>query len=283
MGVVSNDMEDWKPFNYLDADKRDFLFFNEHYTYGEFQTAYTQFSKITHKNNLGFTTERQELAYKTLLEPVYADILLDLRPQRLLEVSGLTRMSAAWVAEDYQLEVDVTTVRPWDLEPLADSTASYDLVICTLALETSPWPAERLIQALEAQVKPGGRILFIVYNPSHESILHHMLAGTWNSNLWGSRPFDVLRMLRLDQLYAALHHCQADQVKSILGAEEHQSVLSAEVQDLLSQIPGSREVLAESRHVAYTVLTTPVQTTVTGDAAVLESEGVQSWETSLNA
>ncbi len=283
MGVVSNDMEDWKPFNYLDADKRDFLFFNEHYTYDQFQTAYTQFSKITHKNNLGFTTERQELAYKTLLEPVYADTLLDLRPQKVLEVSGLTRMSAAWVAEDYQLEVEVTTVRPWELEPLADRAASYDLVICTLALETSPWPAERLIQALEAQVKPGGRILFIVYNPSHESILHHMLAGTWNSNLWGSRPFDVIRMLRLDQLYSALQHCQAEQVKSILGAEEHQSVLSAEVKDLLSQVAGSRDVLAESRHVAYTVLTTPVQASLLGSAAVLESEGVQSWETSLNA
>lgn len=278
MGVVSNDMEDWKPFNYLDADKRDFLFFNKHYTYDQFQEAYAQFSKITHKNHLGFTTERQELAYKKLLDPVYGDALLDLRPQRVLEVSGLTRMSSAWVAEDYDLDVQVDTVRPWQLDELASLSADYDLVICTLALETSDWPAERLVKTLEQLTRAGGRLLIVMYNPTHESILYHMLSGTWNSQMWGSRPFDVVRMLNLVDLYSYFERCQQERVTPLVSMGENQGLLTPEVKAVLGQITDSANALAESQNVAYTVLTTPVRA-----VPPAENQGEHQWETSLNA
>jgi radical SAM superfamily enzyme YgiQ (UPF0313 family) len=276
MGVVSNDMEDWKPFNYLDADKRDFLFFNQHYDYDAFQEAYAQFSKITYKNHLAFSTERQELAYKKLLDPLYEDMLLDLRPTQVLEISGLTRMSSAWVAEELQLDLQVDTVRPWALDALEELPSDYDLVICALALETSEWPAEKLTRVLESKVKPGGRLLFIVYNPGHESLLNHILSGSWNSNYWGSRPFDLVRMLNVKSLSQWLKFSQPESIAP-LSAQEENSILSAEVMALLGEIPQAGAALAETRHVAYTVLTTPVQSVTTG---LLESE--QPWETSLN-
>lgn len=277
MGVVSNDMEDWKAFNYLDADKRDFLFFNQHYDYDAFQEAYAQFSKITYKNHLAFSTERQELAYKKLLDPFYSDLLLDLRPERVLEISGLTRMCSGWVAEDLQLNIQVDTVRPWALDQLADLPPDYDLVICTLALETSEWPAEKLTQELESMVKPGGRLLFIVYNPTHESLLNHILSGSWNSDFWGSRPFDLVRMLNVKNISPWLKHCQPETIAP-LSAQEQNTILSGEVISLLESIPNASVALSESKHVAYTVLTTPVQASVAG---LLESE--EQWETSLNA
>lgn len=277
MGVVSNDMEDWKPFNYLDADKRDFLFFNQHYDYDAFQEAYTQFSKITHKNHLSFSTERQEIAYKKLLDPLYEDTLLALRPERVLELSGLTRISSAWVAEDLKLDIDVDTVRPWELDLLEEKAADYDLVICALALETSEWSAKQLTQVLESKVKAGGRLLFIVYNPSHESLLNHVLSGSWNSSYWGSRPFDLIRMLNIKDLHQWLNACQPETIAP-LSAQEQNVTLSAEVQALLAEIPNANIALADSKYVAYTVITTPVQSVVTG---LLESE--KQWETSLNA
>lgn len=276
MGVVSNDMEDWKAFNYLDADKRDFLFFNQHYDYDAFQEAYAQFAKITYKNHMAFSTESQELAFKKLLDPLCENMLLDLRPERVLEVSGLTRMSSGWVAEDLELETQVDTLRPWELEKLEEHKADYDLVLCVLALETSPWPAEKLVQALEQKVKPGGRLLFVVYNPTHESLLHNLLSDTWGHDAWGSRPFDLIRMVNAKNLHQWLKRCKTETVNP-LSAQEDNRLLSAEVQTLLADIPNAHAALAETQHVAYTVVTTPVQPAVTG---LLESE--KQWETSLN-
>ena len=117
----------------------------------------------------------------------------------------------------------------------------------------------------------------LVYNPSHESLLNHVLSGSWNSNYWGSRPFDLIRMLNVKDLHQWLHTCQPETIAP-LSAQEQNVALSIEVQALLAEIPNASVALADSKHVAYTVITTPVQSVVTGP---LESE--KQWETSLNA
>ncbi len=270
MGIVSNDLEDWKPFNYLDQDKRDFLFFNSHYSLEDFKTAYAHFAKILDKNHLTLSIEQQEMGMTRHIEPLYADLITRFQPETVLEVSGFTRLDSQEVATDLKIDLTRDLVRPWRVAEDLNLQKQYDLVICNLALETSKTDPETLVKTLEKRVAPGGHLFFVLYNPSHESVVHQSLSGRWNSDFWGTQPFDPTAFVPVNQLKKWLdtHHIEA---VNPIRLETQKSVLRPEVLDLLSQIPGANR-LAELKHIAYTVLTTP-----------RKKEPAPSWETSSNA
>lgn len=256
-GLVSNDLEDWRPFNYLDQDKRDYLFYNEHYSLEDFKTAYSQFMRITDRNHLAASTERQELGLKHEVEPVYRDILTRLKPAKVLEFSGFTRMQASWVVEEEGLQTEVELLRPWEWQQELETepAADCDLLICNLALEQVPHPPQLVLKALKRRLKPGGRLLLICYNPRHSSLLKQLLGGRWNSDFWGSHPFDIFSFLTQKQLTPLLApEFQVAELRE-LRPEGSASSLSSELLEVLSAL--AKRPLADVQHIAYTVLTTP--------------------------
>ncbi len=286
MGLVSNDMEDWRPFNYLNQDKRDFLFFNKHYSLETFNQAYPHFVRLTDRNHLGMGTEKQELTIKEYLEPLMRETLLRFKPERTLEVSGFSRMLAEWLAEEEGLTGKVDLLRPWEfdrfanpeslansdhsghsalVEPAADpefstlseapkpSQPAYDLIIVNLALEQIAAKPELVLARLSEVLAPGGRMLLICYNPLNSSMLSQLLAGRWFSDFWGMRPFDMLRYFGPKQLENLLPLEVAERGR--LEIPSQGSPLSTEVLELLGQI--TPVGLAGLNDMAYTVLTTP--------------------------
>ncbi|MGV3524510.1 MAG: radical SAM protein [Candidatus Sericytochromatia bacterium] len=256
LGIVSNELEDWRPFNYLDQDKRDFLFFNQHYSLDTFKEAYPHFAKITDRNYLAISTERQELALKAQIEPLYADWLQRFPAQRILEFSGFTRMLAQWSAEEAGLQTPVDLLRPWELADF-ETSERYDLILCNLALEQCQQTPAEVLERLQSWLAPGGRLVLITYNPAHHSLLGQLLSGRWNSDFWGSRPFDLR------------HFAAPEQVARLLGpalpvAETHAldmpgprpGVPDAAL-EILAQIHGAS--LTGLDTIAYTVVTHPLQ------------------------
>lgn len=256
MGLVSNDMEDWRPFNYLDQDKRDFLFFNQHYDLATFKEAYTHFVRITDRNHLGMGTEQQELALKKKIDALYRDVFTRLRPARVLELSGFTRMLAQWVVEEESLESHVELLRPWEYKDFTPASG-YDLIVANLALEQMVQPIPAVLEQLKSWLNPGGQLLLICYHPHHNSLLHQLLNGRWNSDYWGMRPFDLIRFVHREQLEPLLQPLGIAEEQR-LNFPTHLATIPAEALELLAQIPGSR--LAGLDDIAYTVLTTPKET-----------------------
>ena len=256
MGLVSDDMEDWRPFNYLDQDKRDFLFFNKHYSLGTFKDAYSHFVRITDRNHLGMGTEQQELALKKKIDLLYRDVLNRLQPARVLELSGFTRMLAEWVVEEEKLTASVDLLRPWEYKDFKPE-AGYDLIIANLALEQMVQPIPAVIQQLIGWLNPGGQLQLICYHPHHNSLLNQLINGRWNSDYWGMRPFDLIRFIHRQQLEPVLAPLGiAEETK--LNYPVNVAMIPPEALELLRQIPGSK--LAGLEDIAYTVLTTPKET-----------------------
>ncbi|PKL74233.1 MAG: hypothetical protein CVV27_21555 [Candidatus Melainabacteria bacterium HGW-Melainabacteria-1] len=256
MGIVSNDLEDWRPFNYLDQDKRDFLFFNKHYSLDTFKQAYTHFARITDRNHLAVNTEQQELALKSQIDPLYQRTLKALKPARVLELSGFTRMLAEWVAEEEGLDAEVELLRPWEFDDFSPS-AGFDLILVNLALEQMVQPVTNTLTQLQDWLAPGGQMLLICYHPLHGSLLYQLLKGQWNSDFWGMRPFDLIRFQSLDQLSQMLRPLGVAE-EGRLSFPGRTLGIPAEVLELLKQIPGAS--LAGLDDIAYTVLTTPKET-----------------------
>lgn len=256
--IVRNDLEDWRPFNYLDQDKRDYLFFNQHYSLGTFKEAYPHFARLTDRNHLAVSTERHELSLIKEIEPIYCDVLQRLKPSKILEFSGFTRMSAEWILEEEGLDSEVVLWRPWEWSsPPQENEKNqlFDLVICNLALEQVPYPPQEVIKHLQTHLAPDGRLLMICYNPRQISLLSQLLNGRWNTDYWGSRPFDLFSFISKTHLENYLKpDFQIAEVTKI-QPEGPSPSLKKEVLELLAAHVASP--LAECTHFAYTVLTTP--------------------------
>ncbi len=262
-GIVHNEIEDWRPFNYLDMDKRDYLFFNENYSLETFKEAYTHFCSVMDRNNLGISMEEHERRLVGYQEPIYTEALKGLsQGQKVLEISGFTRMTVSSVLEELELELQVTRVKPWQIndETFQDS---YDLIICNFALEQRPGSPQSLIKQLNRALAPGGRLLYFIYNPRHESVIMRLLNGSWDNELWGFKPFDMFSFLTPEQLQAALKQ-DGLSVESIspLRKESYsprENAVQPQVQQVLAllqeQIGGPS--LSTYREFAYTVLTYP--------------------------
>ena len=253
MGVVANDMEDWRPFNYLDQDKRDYLFFNKHYSLDTFKEAYPHFVRITDRNHLGMGTEQQELALKKKIDPLYRDVLTRLKPASVLELSGFTRMLAEWIVEEEGLNSQVELLRPWEFKDFKPEQG-FDLIIVNLALEQMAQPAPAVLEQLIEWLAPGGQLLILCYHPHHYSLLYQLLKGRWNSDYWGMRPFDLIRFIHPDQLQPLLQPLGIAEEQRLSFPPQGEAI-PAEVMELLNELPGSR--LAGFDDIAYTVLTTP--------------------------
>lgn len=253
-GIVSNDLEDWRPFNYLDHDKRDYLFFNEHYSLQTFKQAYEHFTRITDRNHLAVGTERQELGLKQEIEPIYREVLNRLQPGRILELSGFTRMLAEWIVEEEQLQAQVDLVRPWEFKLFEAPADGYDLIIVNLALEQMLEKASAVIAQLHHYLANGGRVFLICYYPQQTSLIAQLLAGRWNSDYWGSRPFDMLRFYGQQQLSTQFAQGIAETREIRMPVK--QNLISSEVLAILQQIPGAQ--LAGLEHIAYTMLSNPI-------------------------
>lgn len=256
MGVVSNDLEDWRPFNYLDHDKRDYLFFNKHYSLETFKEAYPHFTKITDRNHLAVGTEQQELIFKKQIEPIYQQILNQLKPERLLEISGFTRMLAEWIVEEEGLSTQVELLRPWEFDAF-EPESGYELILVNLALEQMVQPTAEVLQKLCQWLKPGGQMLLICYNPQHISLISQLLSGRWNSDYWGMRPFDLIRFQSPEQLAEILPLGIATQ--DVISMPGRQALVPAEaLEAIIRHLPQAR--LTGLDDIAYTVLTTPKET-----------------------
>lgn len=262
-GIVHDQMEDWRPFNYLDMDKRDYLFFNENYSLETFKEAYTHFCSLMDRNNLGISMEDHEKRLVGYQEPVYLEYLRQLQQgQSVLEVSGFTRMSASTVLEDLNLDLQVTRLKPW--EPFEKvQSQSFDLIICNFALEQMAQKPALLLNRLNHCLAPGGRLLIFIYNPRHESVIMRLLAGAWDNELWGFKPFDMYTFLTPEQLEKNLKDMNL-KIESIQPLRQdavspRESAVQPQVQQVLSllqtQIGGPP--LSAYREFAYTVVTQP--------------------------
>jgi anaerobic magnesium-protoporphyrin IX monomethyl ester cyclase len=256
-GIVQNEMDDWRPFNYLDTDRRDYLFFNENYSLTTFKEAYAHFCTLMDRNNLGLSMEDHEQKLTSLQEPAYASAL-SLLPagSRVLELSGFTRLSARTVCEDLQLTLDLTRITPWDYQP-ALLQGTYQLIICNFAFEQRPGAPEVLLAELSAQLAPGGRLLIFSYNPRHESILQRLLAGSWTLDLWNFRPFDLFGFLTREQLQQVLARQGLDVIWSNPLQPEKSGSQTTPLQEALALLRAELGLLPAPEEFAYTVLTAP--------------------------
>jgi anaerobic magnesium-protoporphyrin IX monomethyl ester cyclase len=262
-GIVKNDLEDWRPFNYLDMDKRDYLFFNENYSLETFKDAYTHFCSIMDRNNLGISMEDHENRLVSYQEPVYKQVLQGLsQGQKVLEVSGFTRMTVSSVLEDLDLELQITRIKPWEFDS-THLTDSYDLIICNFALEQRPENPQLLLKALSQALSVGGRLLSFIYNPCHESVVMRLLNGSWDKELWGFRPFDMYTFLTPKQLEKIVQN-EGLSLESITPLRkelysERENAVQPHVQQTLEllQTHIGGPVLSTYREFAYTILTNP--------------------------
>lgn len=257
MGVVSNDLEDWKPFSYLDQEQRDYLFFNQHYSLEDFKAAYPHFVRITDRNHLAMSTEKQELSFKRMLEPVYHELLKRMQPKRVLEFSGFTRFLAQWAAEEEGLSTQVDLLRPWEWDSFEPEPA-YDLVIANLALEQLPHLPQRSLQKLKAALAPGGRLLVIGYQAGHLSLLSQLLTGRWNSDFWGSRPFDLIRFVNPRHLPGWLGpELPLEKIEPLEIPIQHTPLQSQALELLRQQLPEAQ--LQAVNQIAWLALSQPLQ------------------------
>jgi len=254
--IVANDLEDWRPFNYLDQDKRDYLFFNQNYSLNTFKEAYPHFAKLTDRNHLATSTERQELGLINEIEPVYKDVLSRLKPKQVLEFSGFTRISAEWIVEELNLQTKTCLLRPWELfDKHQIHKDQYDLIICNLALEQVPSPPQKVLSTLLSFLASGGRLLMICYNPRQLFLLTQLLKGRWNTDYWGARPFDLYSFIVKEKLEKILRPEFQIAESSNIEPDGPTPVIKEEVLELLST--HLNRPLAESQYIAYTILTTP--------------------------
>lgn len=262
-GIVHNEIEDWRPFNYLDMDKRDYLFFNENYSLETFKEAYTHFCTLMDRNNLGISMEDHERRLVSYQEPLYSQALQSLsQGQKVLEISGFTRMSVSSVLEDHPLELQLTRVKPWELAS-SHFSEQYDLIICNFALEQRPENPLVMIEKMAQALAPGGRLLTFIYNPRHESVVMRLLNGSWDNELWGFRPFDMFSFLTPEQLQRALQQAglSVDVInplrKEAYSAREN--AVQPQVQQVLTLLQEhiGGPALNVYREFAYTVLTKP--------------------------
>lgn len=199
-GLVSNTMEDWRPFNYADYEKKDFLFQNDHYSLADFNSAYAWFFKIMERNVIGPALEEQELLFKKWQEPVYQNVWQQLPANSsILEVTGFSRLTLRDIAAEHPRPLTWTQVKPWELKEFVPNT-HYDLIICNFAYEQTTSTLDSFLRQLESSLNPGGRLLFFWYNPRHIALLTRLLADQWDLNYLGFRPFDLMRFATWPQL-----------------------------------------------------------------------------------
>lgn len=261
-GIVHNQMDDWRPFNYLDTDRRDYLFFNENYSLEAFKEAYTHFCALMDRNNLGISMEEHEKRLVSYLQPSYEAYLSALPTgSQVLEISGFTRLTAAMVLEDLSHSLELTRIKPWEWAQ-SDIPGGYDLILCSFALEQCPHPPHTLIQKMVQWLAPNGRLLCFIYNPRHESLLMRLLTGTWDKELWGFRPFDLFTFITPEQLThtlqtAGLPVAQVAPLRPQRVGHFQESTLSPRFQQILAlfsqHLPGLN--LSSFQDFAYTVLT----------------------------
>lgn len=199
-GLVSNTMEDWRPFNYADYEKKDFLFQNDHYSLADFNEAYQWFYQIMAGNRIAPALDKQEILFKKWQEPLYHHYWQELNDDsQILEITGLSRFSLRDLADEVPRSIQWEQVKPWEFDAFEPQTG-YDLVICNFAYEQTTLPLTAFIQRLESYLKPGGRILFFWYNPRHIAVLNRLLANQWDLKYFGFRPFDLMRFATWPQL-----------------------------------------------------------------------------------
>lgn len=260
-GIVSNDQEDWRPFNYLDQDKRDFLFFNDHYSLEDFNAAYPHFVRITDRNGLGLEVENFEALFTKHLEPIYLELFQQLKPQRVLELTGFTRLTAELLARDENLPFAADTLHVWNWKRWQAPelpAAHYDLIICTLGLEQIPQAPAKTLAHLQQALAPGGRLLLVTYQPRHERLLKQLLSDRWHSDYWHTPPLDVFSYVAPEQLARLLQADFQIEQQTVLRSLGHQISLPEAVQQLLLQLnPRALDALDQ---IAQLTLTAPYRT-----------------------
>jgi len=207
--IVSEDMEDWSQFSYIDFIEGKSFFFNENYSVADFKRAYNSFYDLSPKNSVFILNNKdeEENELNRYFNKILKDVLSFSENNTVLEVSNnyFADFSAhTEFASQFVFKINSWKFREKKLDyqkelNLLLAEKKFNFIFFNYSLEQVIQPFS-LLKELINYLEPEGKMIILLKNKLNVYELANILLDKVSSSDNNFRKFDFFKELNIFSL-----------------------------------------------------------------------------------